>query len=119
LVRYVFEGSWTARDLLDRRQELLRAGQLTARTAVLFDLRPATAFASLADLHRALQATGPDAVWPACRAFLVSTEEQHNCARQLQAVLGPDSVINEIFRDESTAYEWLSAMTGSAPSTRA
>lgn len=52
-------------------------------------------------------------------SFLVTTEEQHNCARQLQALLGPQSVINEIFRDETTAFEWLSQMAGRAHSIRA
>jgi hypothetical protein len=116
LVRYAFEGAWVALDLLDLRRELVQAGKLTANTAVLFDLRQATTFPALADLHPALTTEG---IWPVCRAFLVSTEEQHSCAQQLQALLGPHRVINEIFRDETTAHEWLSAMAGRVDSIKA
>ena len=110
LVRYAFEGDWTAHDFLDRRRELLRAGQLTRRTAVLFDLRPATTCPPLGDIYTDLQAMTVDDIWPACRAFVITTEAQYDCARQLQALLGPHSVVNEIFRDETTAFKWLSAM---------
>ena len=42
LVTYVFEGDWTAGEFLDRRTELLQAAPLSAKTAVLFDLRSST-----------------------------------------------------------------------------
>jgi hypothetical protein len=119
LVRYAFEGDWTVRDFLECRRKLLRAGLLTTKTAVLFDLRQATTFPSLGDLQPALNATPMDAIWPVCRAFLVTTEAQYDGARQLQALLGPQSVINEIFRDEASAFEWLSAMAGGTPPIRA
>jgi hypothetical protein len=119
LVRYVFAGDWTAREFLDRRQELLRAGELSSMTAVLFDLRQARGCPPLGDLHPSLHATTTDGIWPACRAFVVSTEEQHNCARQLQALLGPHSVVNEIFRDDTAALLWLSVMASQLHSIRA
>ncbi len=111
LVRYAFDGEWVARDLIERRLELIRAGQLTAETAVLFDLRLATSSPDLADLHPALHS---NAVWPKCRAFLVTTQLQYEVARQLQALLGPHSVVNEVFQREDQALEWLSALTGRA-----
>jgi hypothetical protein len=109
LVRYSFNGDWLAREINERRLELIQAGHLTAASAVLFDLRPTSTFPNLADLHTPLQ---DDAVWPTCRAFLVTTQSQAAMARELQAVLGPHSVINETFHDESRALEWLSALTG-------
>jgi hypothetical protein len=110
LVRYAFEGDWTAREFVECRRRVLRTGQLTTNTAVLFDLRHATTFPPLDDLHVGSHATALDPIWPVCRAFLVTTEVQYDCARQLQVLLGPQSVINEIFQDEMRAYEWLSAM---------
>jgi len=92
---------------------------LNRKTAVLFDLRSSTTCPSLDELHPALHATAKDAVWPVCRAFLVATEEQHNCARQLQVLLGPHSVINEIFHDENEAFDWLSDIAGRSHSIRA
>jgi hypothetical protein len=109
LVRYTFDGEWSASNLAGLRQELIRAGQLTRKTCVLFDLRKATTFPTADDLKLALYAATADGVWPACRAFLVKTPLQHDVARQLQALLGPDSVINETFQEESAAMEWLSA----------
>jgi hypothetical protein len=116
LVRYAFEGAWSARDLIDRRHELIRAGELTPRSCVLFDLRKATMLPPLDDLKAALNADTTDAIWPACRAFLVVTAQQYDVARELQALLGPHAVINETFQDEMKAMEWLSAFTGRAHS---
>src|SRR5688500_5042061 len=115
LVQYAFVGDWAAKDFLDRRRELLRAGQLTTKSAVLFDLRQSAMCPPLSDLHPVLHTQAKDAVWPVCRAFLITTEAQYECARQLQALLGPHSVVNEIFRDEPSAFEWLSAMAGRTP----
>jgi hypothetical protein len=112
LVRYVFQGDWTASQLVERRRELVRAGQLTTDSGVLFDLRGATSFPRSTDLYSAIQATTQDHIWPVCRAFLVTTEEQYQCAGQLQKLLGPHVVINAIFQDETIALEWLSAMAG-------
>lgn len=108
-MRYLFEGECTGRDLLQRRLELISAGQLSAKTAVLFDLRRATAFTNAGDLATIVR---PGAVWPVCRAFVVTTPGQYEAARQLQGLLGPDAVINEIFQDETKALEWLLAMIG-------
>src|SRR5918999_6272435 len=87
LVRYTFDGEWSATELAKLRQELIRAGQLTRKTCVLFDLRNATTFPTAEDLEPALFAAKADEVWPACRAFLVKTPLQHDAARQLQALL--------------------------------
>src|SRR5688572_3364370 len=119
LVRYTFDGEWSATELAKLRQELIRAGQLTRKTCVLFDLRTATAFPTSKDLQLALYTATADGVWPACRAFLVNTPLQHDAARQLQALLGPESVINETFQDESRAMEWLSAFAGKTHSIKA
>lgn len=112
LVRYAFEGDWTARDFLDRRRELLQAGQLTARSAVLLDLRQSATCPPLDDLDPALYASTSAPIWPACRAYLIATEAQYECARQIQALLGPRPAISEIFQNETNAIEWLSAMAG-------
>jgi hypothetical protein len=111
LVRYTFDGEWLASDLIARRLELIGAGLLTTETATLFDLRRATTLPNLAELHSALQ---EDSVWPMCRAFLVTTQLQYDAARQLQALLGPHSVVNDIFQDEAKALEWLAALMGRA-----
>src|SRR5688572_13229206 len=92
LVRYAFEGDWTARDFLDRRRELLRAAQLTAKSAVLFDLRQSATCPPLGDLHSALHASTSDTIWPMCRAYLIATEAQYECAREIQALFGPRPV---------------------------
>src|SRR5687768_5412765 len=89
LVRYIFEEQWSASDLIERRSELIRSGQLTSSTCVLFDLRKVTKIPPLDDLKRAIQTESAEAIWPACRAFLVMTQQQHDGARQLQAILGP------------------------------
>jgi hypothetical protein len=115
LVWYLFEGECTGRDILQRRLELITAGQLTAKTAVLFDLRRATTFTNVGDLATVVR---PGAVWPVCRAFLVNTPAQYDAAGQLQALLGPDAVINQIFQDEAKALEWLSAMVGRSHAIR-
>jgi hypothetical protein len=114
LVLYRFIDKWEAPELVERRRELVRAGQLTPKSAVLFDLRQSTGVPSLTDLHH----TVSDEVWPACRAFLVTTEEQHGLARQLQALLGPRAVVNAVFHDETKAMEWLAAMAGRAHAIR-
>ena len=84
---------------------------MTVETAVLFDLRGATNLPDLAELHPALHAGTIDGIWPVCRAFVVNTNTQYDCARRLQAMLGPQSVINEIFEEERDALEWLAAMS--------
>ncbi|HJU42727.1 MAG TPA: hypothetical protein VJ691_07920 [Vicinamibacterales bacterium] len=117
-VRYTFEGDWTAGELIERRRDLIRDGKLTVETAVLFDLRAATNIPDLAELHPALHAGATDAIWPVCRAFVVTTNPQYDCARRLQAMLGPQSVINEIFEDEGEALEWLAAMSSRTRATR-
>jgi hypothetical protein len=111
LVRYSFVGAWTSDELIKARSELIRAGQLTAKSAVLFDLRLAAGLPNLGHLALAMDAERP-AVWPICRAFLIATPEQFAEARQLQLLLGPDSVINQVFRDEPAALEWLAVMVG-------
>ena len=118
LVRYAFEGQWSARDLIERRQELIRAGQLTRKSCVLFDLRRATSLPAVDELQVALQAAITDTIWPACRAFVVMTPQQHDFARQLQALMGPHAVVSETFQDETDAMEWLSAFAGRSHSIR-
>ncbi|HYE86591.1 MAG TPA: hypothetical protein VEA16_09565 [Vicinamibacterales bacterium] len=107
LLRYTFDSEWEACELAERRRELIRAGQLTADSAVLFDLRKSTAFPSVHDLNAAVM----DGVWPACRAFVVASQSQYDLARRLQALLGPHTVISQIFDDEAEALEWLAAFT--------
>jgi hypothetical protein len=118
LLRYTFEGEWSARDLIELRHELIRAGQLTPKSCVLFDLTRATTIPPLADLERVLRVATADAVFPACRAFLVMTPQQHDVARHLQALMGPDAVINETFQDEMDAMQWLSKFAGRSYSIR-
>jgi len=112
LVRYIFDGAWTARELVERRRELIRAAQLTPQSAVLFDLRQATSIPQLDDLHHEVHSPGVGAIWPACRAFLITTEAQYEGGRQLQELLGSQSVVNEIFQEEAQALEWLASLAG-------
>jgi hypothetical protein len=116
-VRFCFEDAWSARELIELRRELIRAGELTAQSAVLFDLRRAAGIPDLAELSHHVDATPADAIRPACRAFVVSTEAQYHGARQLQTLLGAQSVVNEIFQEESSAIEWLAAMSGRTRTT--
>jgi hypothetical protein len=109
LVRYSFDGKWLARELNERRLALIEAGHLTAASAVLFDLRRSTSSPKLAELQPMME---KNAIWPVCRAFLVATPSQADVARELQALLGPHSVINETFDDERKALAWLSALAG-------
>ena len=118
LVSYVFEGEWSVHDLIERRRELIRAGQLTPKSCALFDLRRATTVPSLSDLQPVLREATTDGIWPACRAFLVTTPQQHEVARILQALLAPEAVISETFQDEIEAMEWLSAFAGRTHSIR-
>lgn len=117
LVRYLFDGAWTARELVERRRELIRAGQLTSQSAVLFDLRQATSIPQLDDLDLEVHSPAASAIWPACRAFVVTTQAQYEGGRQLQALLGSQSVVNEIFQEEDQALEWLTSMAGRARAT--
>lgn len=111
LVRFVFDPEWTsALDLIEVRRLLVGVGCLTRDSAVLFDLRRATRLPTPADLRHALDSARTDSVWPACRAFLATTPEQYEVARQLQ-LLGPQSLISEIFQEEAAALEWLAGMT--------
>lgn len=118
LVAYRFCGTWAADELVELRRELVSAGHLTASSGVLFDLRKSGDSPALADLS-ALHHGAISGVWPICRAFLVTTEAQHAIAHQLQATLGPQSVINEIFLDEAKALEWLTAVAERARAVRA
>ena len=106
----------SAEELITLRRALIRAGQLTAKSCVLLDLRRATAFPCLEELLAAFQADG---VWPACRAFIVTNDVQYEMARQLQSTLGPQTTINEIFQDETRAMEWLAAFAARTHSIRA
>jgi hypothetical protein len=116
-VRFTLEDDCaSAEELISLRRALIRAGQLTAKSCVLMDLRRATTFPCLDDLLAAFQADG---VWPACRAFVVTNDIQYEMARQMQTTLGPQTTINEIFQDETPAMEWLAAFSARTHSIRA
>lgn len=116
-VRFTLEDDCaSAAELIDLRRALIRAGQLTAKSCVLLDLQRAHTFPDVQELLAAFEA---DALWPVCRAFLVSTEVQHDVARQLQSLLGGQSTINEIFHNETTAMEWLAAVAARTRTIRA
>lgn len=105
---FVFEGDWTSTfELIELRRAAVRAGHLTDKGGVLFDLRRATTVPNIADVRLAILAAQDDAVWPVRRAFLVANQDQYAIARQLQ-MFGPQSVVSEIFQNERKAMEWLS-----------
>lgn len=110
-VRFTFDGAWAAAiELVHCRRGAVEAGHLNAQSAVLFDLRGATALPDHIDLRHAVLSTRHDldAVWSACRAYLVGSEDQLEIARQLQQI--ERQLASEIFRKESEALEWLVAM---------
>jgi hypothetical protein len=106
----------SAEELIALRRALIGAGQLTAKSCVLVDLRSATIFPDLQDL---LAAFDVDGLWPFCRAFVVNNESQYALARQLQSALRTQTTINQIFRDEVQAMEWLAALAARSHSIRA
>ena len=109
LVRFLFDADGGSRlELVQLRRALIQTGKLTAKSAVLIDLR-AVITARHTGLHKPYDDEPAD-VWPICRAFLVTTQAQYALARSL-GVLGGQSVINEIFEDESAALEWLAALS--------
>jgi len=117
LVRFTLEDDFSSpEELIDLRRALIRAGQLTAKSCVLLDLRRAKTFPDLQKLIAAFQADG---VWPFCRAFVVNDHVQYEMARQLQSALDAQTTINQIFQDETAAMEWLAALAARSRSIRA
>jgi hypothetical protein len=117
LVRFTLAGDCaSAEELISLRRALIRAGQLTAKSCVLLDLRGANTIPNLQELLDAFQADG---VWPVCRAFVVNNDVQYEMARQLQSVFSADTTINQIFQDETAAMEWLAAIAARSHSIRA
>jgi len=106
----------SAEELINLRRALIRAGQLTAKSCVLLDLRGANTFPSLQELLDAFQADG---VWPVCRAFVVDNDVQYEMARQLQSAFSAHTTVNQIFQDETAAMEWLAAIAARSHSIRA
>ena len=106
----------SAAELINLRRALIRAGQLTAKSCVLLDLRGANTFPNLQELLDAFQADG---VWPVCRAFVVDNDVQYEMARQLQAAFSAHTTINQIFKEETAAMEWLAAIAARSHSIRA
>jgi hypothetical protein len=116
-IRFKLEDDCASADeLISLRRALIRAGQLTAKSCVLVDLRSANTFPDLQDL---LAAFDVDGLWPFCRAFIVNNESQYAMARQLQSALRTQTTINQIFRDEAPAMEWLAALAARSHSIRA
>ena len=116
-IRFKLEGDCaSAEELITLRRALIRAGQLTAKSCVLVDLRGAN---TLPELQELLDAFQVDGVWPICRAFVVKNEVQYAMARQLQSALSAQTTINQIFRDEAPAMEWLAALAARTHSIRA
>lgn len=117
LVRFTFDGEWTAAfDLIELRRAAVRAGHLTPKSAVLFDLRRVTTLPNLDDLRVALLSGQKDDVWPARRAYLVAAADQYAIARQFQ-LFGPQSLVSEIFHNEMKALNWLAAISGQSYSS--
>ena len=106
----------SAEELIALRRALIRSGQLTGKSCVLVDLRSAHILPELEELLAAFQVDG---VWPICRAFVVNNEVQYEMARRLQSALRDQTTINQIFRDETPAMEWLAALAARSHSLRA
>lgn len=109
-VRFTFTSDWRdAVTLIDLWRQVVRAGQLTVKSAVLFDLRLLSKLPDPTELHHALLDAHLEAAWPLCRAYLVGSPDQRSLAQQMQQC-EPPSLFSEIFQVESQALEWLAAM---------
>jgi len=87
-------------------KRLLGAGQLTAGTTVMVDLRPVKQLPKQDQLRLTIDAVSShNQHWPLRRAYLVTPGAQYGVLRQLQAQL-PEDIESEIFTDEAAARKW-------------
>ena len=91
-----------ARSLL---KKLRGAGQLTAETTALVDLRSVKQLPKQDQLRQTIEAVSSQDHWPLRRAYIVMPGAQYGVMRQLQAQL-PEDIETEIFTDEAAAREW-------------
>ena len=101
-IRLTLTDEWpTPEDQRELRESLSAAGELTAVTRALIDLR------ELAPLGPgARYASAKEGVIARVQAYLVATAEQHHFARQCRIAAGPGRIV-EIFIEERAALEWL------------
>ena len=88
------------------RQKLINAGQLTASTIALYDVRQAATYPHFDELQSIVSAAQP-APWPRVRAYLTRTPVQYGVVRQFQA-LTAGCVEIQIFTSEAEADSWYS-----------
>lgn len=87
-------------------KNLLGAGQLTAHTTMMVDLRPVKQLPKQDELRLTIDAVSSNKNhWPLRRAYLVMPGAQYGVLRQVQSQL-PEDIESEIFTDEAAARKW-------------
>ena len=86
-------------------KELRSAGQLTASTTIMVDLRAIEHLPRQDEVRVTIDAVSSQDHWPLRRAYLVLPGAQYGVMRQLQAQM-PEDIETEIFTDEAAAREW-------------
>ena len=106
-LRFVLDATWpTVGEHTRLRQRLIKAGQLTASTIALYDVRKAATYPGYEELQSIVNAAQP-APWPRVRAYLTLTPVQYGVVRQFQA-LTDGCVEIQIFTNEAEADAWYS-----------
>ena len=101
-IRFTVTGEWPTPDQQRQLHDSLRAaGELTARTRALIDLRELAPSGPVDPM-----AAAKEGLITRVQAYLVATSEQHHFARQCRIAAGPGRVL-EIFIEERAALEWL------------
>jgi hypothetical protein len=101
-IRFTVTGEWPASEQQRQlRESLTAAGELTAATRALIDLRELVPLGPVDPM-----AAVKEGLVTRVQAYLVATYEQHHFARQCRIAAGPGRVL-EIFIEERAALEWL------------
>jgi hypothetical protein len=106
-IRFTLSGAWpTHEQQRELRLQLIGAGQLTAQTRAMIDLRDVVELPAYAEANSILAAAAKDGALPRLRAYLVGSAVQYGLARQFKSAAGPAAQIG-IFTNEHEALEWL------------
>jgi hypothetical protein len=107
-IRLNVTGEWPPiAELAAIRQQLISAGQLTAQTKALFDIRMVASIPPYSQVREIVDAAMKQGGLPLRRAYLVGAAVHHGIVRQMQA-LAPKEIGIEIFTNEAEAESWLS-----------
>lgn len=106
-LRFTLMRSWpTIEQQRELRVKLMDAGQLTAQTRAVIDLRDVAEVPNHTDANAILAAPAREGGLPRLRAYLVGSAVQYGMARQFRSMAGAAAQIG-IFTDEHEALEWL------------